>query len=176
MKRFWRLIKTFYELKVSYFIGQETFWRLIKCFCSLMETFPLHKAIPIPGRELPFSIKKHFVSLNPPTLSIQKVFVSLNIPFRSGGELFVLIQKVFVSIKHLFISLKDLFITNKKVIDKGIKLSFQGVNKLFLSTIPTQQEQNSQRFVLFISERIKIKFNHLICRAVRKYSSTFFVL
>ena len=120
MKTSSRLIKTFWMLKVAYFPWTETYLMLMKTFCSLMETFPIHKAIAIPGRELPLSIQKHSISLKPPTLSIQKVFISLNIPFGQGGELFLSIRKVFVSIKHLFVSLKHLFITSKKVLDKEV--------------------------------------------------------
>jgi hypothetical protein len=152
MKTSWRLIKTFCELKVAYFPWTKTFLMLMKTFCSLMKTFQIRKTIFIPGRECSCSIKKHSISLKPPALSIQKVFIILNIPFGQGGELFVSIQKVFVSIKHLFITLK-------KVIDKGIKLSYQGENELFLSTISPQQEQNSRQFILFISELDKIKFH-----------------
>ena len=161
MKTSWRLMKTFCMLKVAYFIETKTFWRLMKTFCSLMETFPIHKAIVIPGRELPLSIQKHSISLKPPTLSIRKVFISLNIPFGQGGELFLSIRKVFVSIKHLFVSLKHLFITLKKVIDKGIKLSFQGANELFLITISPQQGQNCRLLLLFFSEIDKMKLNPL---------------
>jgi hypothetical protein len=155
MKTFWRLIKTFCELKVAYFPWTKTFLMLMKTFCSLMETSPTHKAIPIPGRELPFSIQKLSISLNLPALSIQNVFISLKIPFGQGGKHFVSIQKVFVSIKHLFISLKHPLITSKKVIAKGIELSFQGAKELFRITILPHQKQNSRRFMLFRSETDK---------------------
>jgi len=161
IKTSWRLIKTFCELKVAYFPGTKTFLMLMKTFCSLMKTFSIRKAIPIRGREHSCSIKKHSISLKPPALSIQKVFISLTIPFGQGGEHFVSIQKVFVSIKHLFVSLKHLFITLKKVIDKGIKFSFQGANELFLTTISPQQGQNCRLLLLFFSEIGKTKSNPL---------------
>lgn len=161
MKTSWRLIKTFRMLKVAYFPWTKTFLMLMKTFCSLMKTFSIRKAIPNPGREYSCSIKKHSISIKPPALSIQKVFISLTIPFGQGGELFVSIQNVFGSIKHLFVSLKHLFITLKKVIDKGIKLSFQGANELFLTTISQQQGQNCRLLLLFFSEIGKVKLNPL---------------
>ena len=161
MKTSWRLMKTFCMLKVAYFIETKTFWRLMKTFCSLMKTFQIRKAILIPGRECSCSIKKHSIGLNPPTLSSQKVFIRLKVLLRVGGENFGWIQKVFVSIKHFFVSLKHLFITLKKVIDKGIKLSFQGANELFLITISPQQGQNCRLLLLFFSEIDKMKLNPL---------------
>jgi len=161
IKSFWSLIKTFCKLKVAYFIGTERYFKLMKCFWMLMETFCELKVISSPGLELPCSIKKHSVSLNLPTLSSQKVFIRLNIPFVQGGKLFVSIQKVFISIKLLSISLKHLFITEKKVIDKGMEYSCQGVDELFRSIIPPQQEQNSRKFILFISEIVNMKFHPL---------------
>ena len=161
IKTFWSLIKTFCKLKVASFPWKETSFSLMKTFCKLMETFLPYKAASIPGRKLPFLIRKLSVSLNLPTLSSQKVFIRLNIPFVQGGKLFVSIQKVFISIKLLSISLKHLFITEKKVIDKGIEYSFQGANELFRSIIPPQQEQNSRKFILFISELVNMKFHPL---------------
>lgn len=141
-------------LKVAYFPWTKTFLMLMKTFCSLMKTFSIRKAIHIPGRECSCSIKKHSISIKPPALSIQKVFISLTIPFGQGGELFVSIQNVFGSIKHLFVTLK-------KVIDKGIKFSFQGANELFLTTISPQQGQNCRLLLLFFSEIGKVKLNPL---------------
>jgi hypothetical protein len=126
-----------------------------------METSLPYKATHFPGRKLSFLIRKLSVSLNLPTLSSQKVFIRLNIPFVQGGKLFVSIQKVFVPIKHLSIRLKHLFITGKKVIDKGMEHSYQGANELFRSIIPPQQEQNSRKFILFISEIVNMKFHPL---------------